>query len=319
MVLGSAPGDCGIPVFADPRCGVVGPSVVQHADALVRCVDLTPEVVVHVGPAPASRVVNEWVAASGAVEVVAASRWHDPSHTAAQLADVVDLGAPDPEWMARWSAASDAAERAVADVLDVASSMSEPFVARTLLRTLRSGAELVVASSMPTRDLEWYGVPRSDVRVHANRGANGIDGTIATAIGVAVASSHSTAVLLGDIAFLHDSTALIGVNARDIDLMIVVIDNDGGGIFSFLPQAAAVDATAFEDLFGTPHGVDLGALAKAHGIPTTFVEDPADFAHIVGSGGGGVRLVAVRTDRTENVKVHQQLNEAVADAVRSLW
>ena len=144
-------------------------------------------------------------------------------------------------------------------------------------------SELVVASSMPVRDLEWYATPRSDVRVHANRGANGIDGTISTAIGVAVASGHPTAVLLGDIAFLHDSTALVGIKQRGIDLTIVVVDNDGGGIFSFLPQATSIDDETFEQLFGTPHGVKPEELAAAHGIASLTIEDPAAFPSAIRS------------------------------------
>ena len=320
VVLGGAAGDCGFPVLADPRCGITGPSVVLHADALVRCIDLRPDVVVRVGAPPASRVVNEWVAASGATEIVAAQSWRDPSHTAASIADAVEFGAPDEEWMAQWRAASDAAERSVAELLDDASAISEPFLARTLLRTLPSRAELVAASSMPIRDLEWYGVPRADVRVHANRGANGIDGTIATAIGVAASSGRPTAVLVGDVAFLHDSTALIRLNERGINLTVVVADNDGGGIFSFLPQASAIDARSFEELFGTPHGVDVRELAAVHGIASITVDDPGDLETIVHAStrAGGVHIVVSHTDRAENVKVHQQLNDAVADAVRSL-
>ena len=317
VIVGSAPGDCGFPVLADPRAGVAGPCVIRHADAILRTADFEPDVIVRVGPPPASRVVNEWVAASGAHEIVVAPTWRDPSHTAAVLAHEVAFGRPDEEWMTRWRTASDAAEAAVADVLDGSGSMSEPFVARTLLQALPSGAELVVASSMPVRDLEWYGVPRPDVRVHANRGANGIDGTIATSIGIALSSATPTAVLLGDIAFLHDSTALVGIKRRAIDLTLVVIDNDGGGIFSFLPQATALAPDAFEELFGTPHGVRAEELAAAHGIASLTVEDPSAFAPAVRStmATGGVWLVVVRTDRAENVKIHQQLNEAVARAL----
>jgi 2-succinyl-5-enolpyruvyl-6-hydroxy-3-cyclohexene-1-carboxylate synthase len=171
---------------------------------------------------------------------------------------------------------------------------------------------------MPIRDLEWYGVPRADVPVYANRGANGIDGTMSTAIGVAVATSRPTVVLVGDIAFLHDSTALIGIRDRGIDLTIVVIDNDGGGIFSFLPQASAIAAESFEHLFGTPHGVKPEELAAAHGIASLVVEDPSLFASAVQSTitTGGVWLVVARTDREENVKIHAALNDAVARAVK---
>jgi 2-succinyl-5-enolpyruvyl-6-hydroxy-3-cyclohexene-1-carboxylate synthase len=183
-----------------------------------------------------------------------------------------------------------------------------------------ASSELVVASSMPVRDVEWYAVPRDDVRVHANRGANGIDGTISTAIGVALASERPTAVLLGDIAFLHDSTALVGLAARNIDLTIVVLDNDGGGIFSFLPQAEVLGDAAFERLFGTPHGVKPEALAAAHGIPSVVIDEPAAFAPAIRArvGSSGVGLVAVRTDRAANVKVHQELNDAVGRALAAL-
>ena len=320
VIIGAGAGDGGIPVIADPRAGVTGPSVVHHADAILRHANLRPEVVVRVGSPPASRIVNEWVAASGAVEIVAAPTWRDPSHTAAQIADDVVLAAPDEEWMARWRAASAAAETAVGEILDAPASVSEPFVARTLLRSMPPAAQLVVASSMPVRDLEWYGVPRADVRVFANRGANGIDGTIATAIGVATSSGRPTAALLGDIALLHDSTALIGLKERGVDLTIVVIDNDGGGIFSFLPQATAIGGAAFEELFGTPHGVRIEELAAAHGIESLAIEEPAGFAPAIGPsvGSGGVRLVVVRTDRGENVKIHQQLNDRVADALAAI-
>jgi len=182
---------------------------------------------------------------------------------------------------------------------------------------LPSESELVVASSMPVRDLEWYGRPRSDVRVHANRGANGIDGTIATAIGIALGTRSPAVALLGDIAFLHDSTALIGLDSRGVDLTIVVVDNDGGGIFSFLPQASALDNARFEQLFGTPHGVKVDQLAAVHGIPSLIVEDPSLVGPSVLSTveSGGVWLVIIRTDRTANVEVHSEINAAVAAAL----
>jgi 2-succinyl-5-enolpyruvyl-6-hydroxy-3-cyclohexene-1-carboxylate synthase len=320
IVVGSAPGDCGIPVFATARNGVSGPSVVLHVDALVRAVDLRPDVVLRIGPQPASRVLAEWLAASDATEIVVSEAWRDPSHTAARFADDVRLPTPDPEWMATWSALSDAATSAVTEVLDDATELSEPFVARAVVRSALVDSEIVVASSMPVRDVEWYATPRPDVRVHANRGANGIDGTIATAVGVAIATGRPTAALLGDIAFLHDSTALIGLERRGLDLTIVVVDNDGGGIFSFLPQANALDSSAFEALFGTPHGVKPEELAAAHGIPSLVVATPDALEPAIRSTmtTGGVWLVVVRTNRDENVKVHQRINDAVARAVAPL-
>jgi 2-succinyl-5-enolpyruvyl-6-hydroxy-3-cyclohexene-1-carboxylate synthase len=158
---------------------------------------------------------------------------------------------------------------------------------------------------MPVRDLEWFAAPRLGVEVFSNRGANGIDGVVSTAVGVALARRSSTALLIGDIAVLHDANGLLNAAARGIDLTIVVVDNDGGGIFSFLPQATDLSPEVFEQLFGTPHGVDVTGLAAVYGIP--------EVAEV--GEGSGVRMVRVRTNRAENVTVHDELNRAVVDAL----
>ena len=125
-------------------------------------------------------------------------------------------------------------------------------------------------------------------------------------------SAAPTALLIGDIALLHDTNGLLGLRDRAADLTIVVVDNDGGGIFSFLPQATEVPADRFEQLFGTPHGVDLARLAAAHGLPTTELEDLSDLPGLLGNGP---RLVRVRTDRAANVAVHQAIHDAVLAAL----
>ena len=121
-----------------------------------------------------------------------------------------------------------------------------------------------------------------------------------------------TALLIGDVAFLHDTNGLLGLPGRGVDLTIVVVDNDGGGIFSFLPQADEVAPDRFEQLFGTPHGVDLHALAAAHGLPSVEVGRPGELASLL---GGGPRVVRVRTDRAANVVVHQAIHDAVVAAL----
>ena len=295
LVVASRPVDvpAGIPVLADPRAGIAGS--IRHADAILRAAtdDLTPDLVVRIGSPPASRVVNEWLSATGAHEVCDLAGF-DPYGTVAEVGSV-DLGALDPEpgWADRWRALDAAAEAAVDEVLARHPEPNEPATARRLLAELPAGAHLVVASSMPVRDLEWFATPRADVTVHANRGANGIDGTISTAIGVALGSGAPTTVLLGDVAFLHDVGALAALSARRVDLRIVVLDNDGGGIFSFLPQASTLPADRFERLFGTPHGVDVGAVATAFGID----------------------VEVIRTDRAANKALHDELNAAVAAAI----
>ena len=166
---------------------------------------------------------------------------------------------------------------------------------------------------MPIRALEWFGPARDDVRVLANRGANGIDGVVATAIGVAAATNAPVGVLIGDVALLHDSSALVALAGRGLDVRIVVVDNDGGGIFSFLPQRQVLDASRFEQLFGTPHGTDVLLLAAAHGLAATdasTVHEVTSFA-----GAPGPSLLRVRLDRDENVAAYQRLHTAVAEAI----
>jgi 2-succinyl-5-enolpyruvyl-6-hydroxy-3-cyclohexene-1-carboxylate synthase len=148
----------------------------------------------------------------------------------------------------------------------------------------------------------------------ANRGANGIDGVISTAVGVALAGGPTVA-LVGDLAFLHDTNALLGAAQREVSLTVVVVDNDGGGIFSFLPQAAELSGDEFEQLFGTPHGLDLMAVARAHGVDAAEVTSLADLRAAVAEPARGIRVRVVRTDRQANVAAHQRLYDLVAEAL----
>jgi 2-succinyl-5-enolpyruvyl-6-hydroxy-3-cyclohexene-1-carboxylate synthase len=320
----------GWPVLADPRsgCRVPEPTTVGAFDAFLRhasfAADHTPGVVLRLGQPPASKVLNQWLAGSGArhIQVGATAAWIDPEHSAAVrvVADPTELcialekrvtGARGTPWLARWQHAERQAQAAIDAVLQAHQEPTEPAAARTLLAALPTGAVLVASSSMPIRDLEWYSAPRDGVRVLANRGANGIDGVVSTAVGAALGSGAPTALLIGDIALLHDGNGLLGAAGRDIDLTIVVVDNDGGGIFSFLPQASALPNDRFEQLFGTPHGVDPAALAAVHGIPTLPWDELTDAL----AKGPGVRLVHMRTDRAANVAVHDEINRAVIAAL----
>ncbi|HEX6418126.1 MAG TPA: 2-succinyl-5-enolpyruvyl-6-hydroxy-3-cyclohexene-1-carboxylic-acid synthase [Acidimicrobiales bacterium] len=346
----------GWPVVAEPRspAWIAAPTLVGHVDALLRspraATALRPDVIVRLGAPGSSRVVNEWLAGSGAVEVVAgAAGWSDPSGTAAVVVDgdpgalVAALAgaaagpdgpATDPGWLARWQAASVAAAAALAAELgdrpsggdpsrdDAVPAASEPGVARAVVRAVPAGGHLVVSSSMPIRDVERYaearpGAPHREVTVHANRGANGIDGVVSTALGVALASAAPTVLLIGDVAFLHDSNGLLGAAQRAADLVCVVVDNDGGGIFSFLPQARVVGDERFESLFGTPHGLDLVALASAYGAEVRRLgpADDVEAAVATAVAKGGAHVLVVATDRRANVEVHRRVDDAVAAAV----
>jgi 2-succinyl-5-enolpyruvyl-6-hydroxy-3-cyclohexene-1-carboxylate synthase len=310
----------GWPVLADPTsgCRAFDQSVTAF-DSLLRHADFAqahaPELVVRFGLAPASKVLSQWITASGALVLqVGGPGVIDPDRNVAAFCSIADLatlsGATGTPWLARWRHANAQAEQAI-DTALAELPLSEPGVARTIANSIGDDVELVVASSMPVRDLEWFGGPAA--RAHSNRGANGIDGVVSTALGRAL-SGRATVVLVGDIAFAHDSNALIGLSRRSADLRIVVVDNDGGGIFSFLPQATTLGSERFEQLFGTPHGTDIEALASAHGIAAQTVSTYDELAAAVRTPGPSVTRVV--TDRAENVRHHDLLNTAVAAAQR---
>lgn len=319
----------GWPVLADPRSGARRPlpTTVAAFDAILRSPAFAdahrPDLVVRLGETPASKVLDQWVAASGAEQWVVAPAWIDPRRAAARIVRTDPSGwcealdgvldrVPDQPWLDAWARAEAAAQAAIDAVLAGHVEVTEPFVARTAARHA-AGHGLVVASSMPVRDVEWFAEPVHGLPVWANRGANGIDGVVSTAVGRALAAGPTTA-LVGDVAFLHDSNALLNLADRGVDLTIVVVDNRGGGIFSFLPQASALAPERFELLFGTPHDVDLVTLARAHGIGATVVEHAVDLEPAL-AAASGVHVVVARTDRAANVSVHEELHAAVAHAL----
>jgi 2-succinyl-5-enolpyruvyl-6-hydroxy-3-cyclohexene-1-carboxylate synthase len=322
------------PVLADGPSGVrrARPGTVTTFDALLRHAPFAeahrPEVVLRMGGLLASKVANRWLAGSGATQIALDrhGRCPDPDHVVARsfpvppavVASAVMAGTPKGRDGGRssWVGAERLARRALSHALDVGDA-TEPAVAVDVMSAVPAGGALVVSSSMPVRDLEWFAPARDDVTVLANRGANGIDGVTATAVGVALGRGGPTVLLTGDLAFLHDSSTLVGLARRPADLVVVVVDNDGGGIFEFLPQAGALGRDDFERLFATPHGSDVAALAAAHGLSVEAVSSRVGLqAALAGAlARGGPRVVVVRTDRRANVAVHDRLNAAVAAAL----
>lgn len=316
----------GWPVMADHRSGCrAEEQAIAHFDALLRVPGVAaeaPDVALRFGEPPSSKFLAQWLAAGPTVTVAARSRsrWLDPDRRADLLVEEAglarDLLARIPadyrSWddAERWQKADRVAQEAITGWLAAHPEVTEPGIARAVVAGLPTGATLVVASSMPVRDVEWFGPNRRDIRVLANRGANGIDGLVATAAGIALTGAPTT-LLIGDVAFLHDSSSLTALAGRPIDLTIVIVDNDGGGIFSFLPQASSVPPATFETLFGTPHGTDLAALCRAHGIEAHPWPGPTP----TDAGPGGVRAIIATTDRTANVATHDAINRAVAEAV----
>ena len=313
----------GWPIIADhlSGCRLERPEVVWAADAILRVPELAeelrPEIVVRLGRLLASRVTNEWLAACGAVQIgidpagqspdpdaVLNERVHAIPATVATA--LTKLATPvERSWLDRWTGAAAAAAVAVDSAIASFGGVTEPGAARAALAGVPVGGALVVSSSMPVRDLEWNTPGRNGIPVVANRGANGIDGVVSTAVGIALAGSP-VVCLIGDVAFLHDTNGLLGLARRGVDLAFVVVDNDGGGIFSFLPQADELPAPDFEKLFGTPHGVDLESIARVG------TQAGLESALVGWRDRRGVSVIVVRGDRARNVEVHRHINAAVA-------
>jgi 2-succinyl-5-enolpyruvyl-6-hydroxy-3-cyclohexene-1-carboxylate synthase len=332
----------GWPVLADPLSGGRrGPAAVSTYDSLLRlrgfAAEHRPDLVLRVGAAPTSKVLTGWLdAAVPQVMVDPEGGWPDPGRAASgqlvadpsalleALAAAIGRAAggrarrPDRRnhpWLAGWLRAESLARHAIDELLD---SSEEPFegrVARDLVAALPDRATLVVGSSMPVRDVDAFAAPRDGLRLVANRGVSGIDGFVATSLGVAAVTGGPVAALCGDLSLLHDATSLLGAAGRRPGVVLVVCDNDGGGIFSFLPQAD-LPAPSFETLFATPHGLDLADLAVAARLPCQRLTKASELGPALEAalGRGGTEVLLVPGDRAANRARHTEVIEAVAAA-----
>lgn len=310
----------GFPVVAEPSAGARDSLAVLPAAELVLGVDAfvaaqRPERVLVVGRPTLSRSIGRLIAASPCDVVAPSGAWPDPSRTAERVLPSVPAatsgGSGFQEWFRAWSQASACAADVLAQHI-AAGGLVEPAVAQAVSQ-LRPPL-LVVGSSKPVRDLLLVGAHPS-TRVLANRGAAGIDGTVSTAIGAALASAEQTYALLGDLTFLHDANGLVlGPDEPRPDLTIVVVNNDGGAIFGLLEQGTSRHADSFERLFGTPHSVDLAALCAATATPHQRVDDRQSLVDAL-APTTGLRVVEVRTDRTEAIAFDRRLHVAVQAAV----
>jgi 2-succinyl-5-enolpyruvyl-6-hydroxy-3-cyclohexene-1-carboxylate synthase len=346
----------GFPILADPlsgvRCGPHGRShVVARGDLLCRPGKWRdahrPDLVLRFGAIPTSKALLALLADSAPGQVVfdGDGGYREPvllpttfvhadaAITAAALADAIETGPrlPSPSrdaWLGDWIAAERAADAALRDWLAGVESRGEAFEGAPfahLGEILRDGAILWAGSSMPVRDLDaWLAGSKRAIRPLANRGANGIDGVVSSALGATAAGVGPVALVVGDVSFLHDLGALAAAKLHDLSATIVLLNNDGGGIFSFLPQAAAEAPSAglpahFEELFGTPHGVDFGPIVEALGARHRTVgagELRAALAESLATPG--VDVLELRTERPRNVELHREAAEAVAAALAEL-
>jgi 2-succinyl-5-enolpyruvyl-6-hydroxy-3-cyclohexene-1-carboxylic-acid synthase len=340
----------GYPILADPlsglRCGPHDRSLVlAHGDHIVRpgpwIEAHQPEIVIRFGAMPTSKPVVELIKAARPelfvvdgdggwreAALVPATFVHaDEAAAAGALADGLHH-APAGAWTRDWLAAEAAAGRAVDSWLG---DLSEPFEGapfKALSELLPEGAVLWAGNSMPVRDLDsWLPSGERPIRVLGNRGANGIDGVTSTALGSAAVAQAPVVLVVGDLSFLHDLGALVTARLQEPDLLVVVINNDGGGIFSLLPQARTTAPgvglpARYEEMFGTPHGIALGPIVEAFGFRhrAAGLAGYADIRAAIEAeiGRPGLRVVELRTDRARNAALHQEAAGAVASALTAL-
>jgi 2-succinyl-5-enolpyruvyl-6-hydroxy-3-cyclohexene-1-carboxylate synthase len=315
----------GWPVLADPLSGLRhGPHdrshVVSHYDVLLRSATWAeahrPELVLRIGDTPTSKPLRAWLAGSAQLVVDPHAVWHEPTRVAetfvqadpGRLCDALatalaDGSEPDADWLSEWRAADDL----VPPELAAAPADFEPRAWAAAVEAAPDHASIWVASSMPIRDVEAF-VRSSEKRLRflSNRGANGIDGTVSSAAGAAIATGRPVVLLIGELALLHDVGGLLAARRAGANLQIVCANNGGGGIFDFLPVAEAANGELYEQHILTPSDVDLERLAHLAGMPYRLAADAGD----IGADPG---LTEVRTDRAENVREHRALYARVAE------
>jgi 2-succinyl-5-enolpyruvyl-6-hydroxy-3-cyclohexene-1-carboxylate synthase len=324
----------GFPIIADPLSGLrFGDhsldNVLAYGDHLAAggALDLlAPEVVLRFGPVPTSKPTWHWLEEHpGTPQILIDTRSRDatnsaatileidPTDAAGSLADSITGAAPD-GWFESWLEL----DRRVTEHLARLEFPSEPAVARIVTGAAPAGSALTLGSSMPIRDVDAFaGKGPQDIRLFGNRGANGIDGIVSTALGVAAAGLNSI-VLLGDVSLFYDLNALGTAAQLGLPVTVVVVNNNGGGIFSFLPQAnhAILSPDLFETYLATPHGTDFVPLALAFGIEAHDVSDPDELRRLVATPAEKPRLIQVRTDRGENLQLHRRIGDSVRELIR---
>ena len=323
----------GYPILAEPtsqlRRGPHDRSLIVSAYdhiARERAPELGPELIVRFGDLPTSKPLRQWLGAIERLEQIVIDpigEWReptrradtivraDPSATARSLTERLARLRPGASAVAgspfagAWLDVEPVVRDAVDGRLDELDELSEPGVWQALAGALRDGDSVLAASSMPVRDLESFLRPGPEgVRFASNRGANGIDGLVSTSAGLAAGSGARTWAVLGDLALFHDLGGLAA--ARDVgDLRLIVIDNSGGGIFHFLPQAEALPEGEFEALLGTPAGLEPAEAGKLFGLSTAIPTTPADLDEAL---AGDARMIVVRTDRRRNLELHRELS-----------
>ena len=322
----------GWPLLADPPSGVrCGPhdraNVVAHYDLLLRAEDFVrahqPGIVLRVGELPVSQSLRAWIADLPQIVVDPYATWHDPARAAEAMLAADPAGTlealtgqpavrdcvADPEWIASWRGA----DSLVPGVLASSGEGFEGAVAAALAPALPDDALVWLSYSMPVRDVEaFFPAGERPVRFLSGRGANGIDGVVSSAAGAVLATGRPGYVVIGDVALLHDAGGLLSARRAGVELTIVCLNNDGGGIFDFLPVAEHAEREAYERHVATSHGLDMSALAALGGLEHRVVA-VGELDDALSAPG----LIEVRTDRRKNVELHRDAVAALAAALRS--
>ena len=332
------------PVLADilsqVRRGAHATNVIDSYDAFLRDPRITsefvPDLVLRFGATPVSKPLQQYLqglSSSRQLLIAPADDLHDPSLVATDrvqvdpctfcdvmLSQVTKLGEPDDnllDWRLKWERVNRQTRSVLKACLTDSSTLSEPGVFDELDTVSPSGATVFAGNSMPVRDLDSFCSSDSrPLRFLANRGASGIDGVVSTALGVSSVSAEPCILVIGDLSLYHDMNGLLAARQHGLRATIVVLHNDGGGIFSFLPQAEAV--ASFEELFGTPHGLDFRHAAELYGLDYCEVDEPAAFRGAVEESFArpGVSMIVVHTNRAANVRLHRRLWQVVSQRVR---
>ena len=259
---------------------------------------LKPDVIFVIGRTTLSRSINTFIQGANRLVVIDPRMENvDFSRTADEklynIPKIEKPIKPDEEWISLWHKYEILAAKSISELPD----WCESSIAKMVAAQLRDETALFISSSRPIRDLESFAIPRNGIATFANRGLAGIDGNISVAMGIATRYLETVAIV-GDLGFLHDVPAL--TNVIDANLLIIVIDNNGGGIFSTLPQRGVV---GFESIFGTPHGIDIAKVAASYGISNVIVKNASDLNHEIAHHKDGVRVVVVKVpDRDKNAE-----------------
>jgi 2-succinyl-5-enolpyruvyl-6-hydroxy-3-cyclohexene-1-carboxylate synthase len=334
----------GWPVLADPASGLRAGSppaavLMQGADLMLRdprvADGLQPELIVRFGGQSTSAAIASWMnrhAAAPVWLVDPAAGFRDPQHRALrtyrlgarQFCGVAARTTPTSgtsDWLRRWQRAERIARAAADDAIESDPRFLTPHLARELWRRLPGGAALFAANSMVIRDLDAFAGPRAaSLRLLANRGVNGIDGTLSSALGAARALGVPMVLWCGDLALLHDVAGLVAGRMHGADLTVVVSNDDGGGIFEHLPAARTLAREVFEEMFAVPHGLDLCEVASGLGWQAARAADAAAFGGALERAlQGGRHLIEIRVDRAANTTFHADIHAAVAARLTREW